>query len=378
MKKRKIQNSYVTSSNGSRQQLNLLSYNNQSDLTENDFVGWDVLNADLVKRLVSQTSSNDQVDPTNFAYVAKNGLDTNNGSAEKPYLTVQKAIDQSSIGTTIYIYPGTYTENLTLKAGVNLTSPIKFGVYIIGNHTISTAGTIVLDNVTLNSTTGNTLSVTGATSINIQLIGTNVYSISGDAINWANTNSASKLYIEDGSISVSTSGSTARAFYSTSTSTGSIITNRTTFKLNNAANVCLSLNGSVSFTHTSDQVYGQIAVADTASYVGQLVALTATGIPCIVTNSTATSILFACTLTSTVTPIQGAGAFVYSALSYGSTGVGTATTLNGGIGAIAIPLSSLAIRNSVLRPTPQDGLLEYDGTHLYFTIGTTRKTVTLA
>ena len=58
MKKRKIQNSYVTSSNGSRQQLNLLSYNNQSDLTENDFVGWDVLNADLVKRLVSQTSSN--------------------------------------------------------------------------------------------------------------------------------------------------------------------------------------------------------------------------------------------------------------------------------------------------------------------------------
>lgn len=378
MKKRKIQNSYVTSSNGSRQQLNLLSYNNQSDLTENDFVGWDVLNADLVKRLVSQTSSNDQVDPTNFAYVAKNGLDTNNGSAEKPYLTVQKAIDQSSIGTTIYIYPGTYTENLTLKAGVNLTSPIKFGVYITGNHTISTAGTIVLDNVTLNSTTGNTLSVTGATSINIQLIGTNVYSTSGDAINWANTNSASKLYIEDGSISVSTSGSTARAFYSTSTSTGSIITNRTTFKLNNAANVCLSLNGSVSFTHTSDQVYGQIAVADTASYVGQLVALTATGIPCIVTNSTATSILFACTLTSTVTPIQGAGAFVYSALSYGSTGVGTATTLNGGIGAIAIPLSSLAIRNSVLRPTPQDGLLEYDGTHLYFTIGTTRKTVTLA
>lgn len=74
MKKRKIQNSYVISSNGSRQQLNLLSYNNQSDLTENDFVGWDVLNADLVKRLVNQTSSSDQVDPANFVYVAKNGL----------------------------------------------------------------------------------------------------------------------------------------------------------------------------------------------------------------------------------------------------------------------------------------------------------------
>lgn len=380
MKKNKIQGSYIISQNGSKQQLHLLSYNNDIDLTENSFVRWEVPNADLVKRWVNQTSANDYVDPSNFVYVAKNGLDTNNGSAEKPYLTIQKAINSSSVGTTIYIYPGTYTENLTFKAGINLTSPIKFGVYITGNHTIASSGTIVIDNITLNSTTGNTLSVSNGPGggTNIQLIGSNVYSTNGDAINWANTNSGSKLYIEDGSISVSTSGSTARAFYSTATAIGSIICNRTTFKLDNAANICLSLNGAVSFTHTSDQVVGQIVIANTASYIGQLVALSATGVPCLTTNSTATSVLFACTLTSTVTPIQGAGAFAYSALSYGSTGVGAATTLNGGIGALALPLSSLAIRNSVLRPTPQDGLLEYDGTHLYFTIGSTRKTVTLA
>lgn len=74
MKKNKVQNAYIISGNGSRQQLNLLSYNDPTDLTDNDFVRWDVPNADFVKRLVNQTSSSDQVDPSNFIYVAKNGL----------------------------------------------------------------------------------------------------------------------------------------------------------------------------------------------------------------------------------------------------------------------------------------------------------------
>jgi len=85
--------------------------------------------------------------------------------------------------------------------------------------------------------------------------------------------------------------------------------------------------------------------------------------------------LFACTLTSNVTPIQGSGAFVYSALTYGSTGVGAASTLNGGIGAVALPMSPMALRAATLKPTVQDGLLEYDGTNPYFTIGTSRATI---
>ena len=368
----------MIASNGSKQSLHLIEYTQQSDVNNRSFLPWDILNAEMVTALVDTNSAAVEVKPTNFLYVAKSGLDTNIGSAESPFLTIQKAIDTATSGTTIYIYPGTYTENLTLKAGVNLTSPVKFGVSINGNHTGSFTGTIVIDNITLNSTTGNTLSISGTTVLNVQLVSSSVYSTVGDAINWTNTNSSSKLYVEDGFVNVSTSGSSARAFYSSTTSAGSIIANRTTFKLNSAANVCLSINGAVSFTHTSDIVYGEIAVANTASYVGQLVALTGTGVPCISTTSTSTSVIFACTLTSNVTPIQGTGAFAYSALSYGSTGVGAATTINGGIGAIALPLSSLAIRNNpTLKPTPQDGLLEYDGTHLYFTIGTTRKTVTL-
>lgn len=314
---------------------------------------------------------------SNILYVSKNGNDSNVGSNDLPMLTVQAAINKAVSGTTIYIYPGTYTENLALKAGVNLMSPIKFGVYIVGNHTVSITGTIVMHNIVLNSTTGTTLNIGGSTACNLQLISSSVYSTDGDAISWGNTNSSSKLYIEDGTVVVSTSGTTARAFYSTLTSAGSVVANRTTFRLNSSTNVCLELNGAVSFTHTSDQVYGQIVVANTAAYVGQLVALTATGSACLTTNSTGTSVLFACTLTTNVTAISGAGVFLYSALSYGSTGVGGASTLNGGLGAIALPISAISIRQAALKATPQDGLLEYNGTDLYFTKGTTRYKISL-
>jgi hypothetical protein len=328
--------------------------------------GW----KDVADSAINLTSSN-------YLYVSKGGSDSNAGSVNAPMLTVQAAINNAVSGTVIFIFPGTYTENLILKSGVYLTCPIKFGVTILGNHVASFTGTIVIENIILNSTTGNTLSISGTTALNLQLIGGSIYSTDGDAINWSNTNSSSKLYIEDSTIVVSTSGSTARAFYSSSTTAGSIIANRTTFKLNNAANVCLSLNGAISFTHTSDQVYGQIVIGNSSSYVGQLVALTATGAACLTTNSTGTSVLFACTVTSNVTPITGAGVFLFSAISYGSTGVGGASTLNGGAGAIALPISAISIRQAALKATPQDGLLEYNGIDLYFTKGTTRYKITL-
>jgi hypothetical protein len=312
------------------------------------------------------------VTPQNYLYVSKNGNDSNNGSADKPFLTVQAAINAAASGTTVFIFPGTYNENLTLKSGVNLTSSIKFGITIVGNHIANFTGTVVLLNIFLSSTTGNTLTFSGTNSQNLQLFGSSIYSNSGDAIYYSNTNVSSKIYLEDGTCYVSTSGSTARCFYSESSAKGGVIANRVTFYINNTANIALSINGAIGFTHTSDIVSGQIVVSNTGYYIGQLVALTATGVPCLTTNSSGVSILFACTLTSSVTPIQGAGAFVYSAISYSSTGVGAALTINGGAGATPMPLSSIQLRSAPLKPTPVDGLLEYNGTNLYFTKGTTR------
>jgi len=318
---------------------------------------------------------NGVVTPQNYLYVAKNGNDSNNGSADKPYLTVQAAINAAVSGTTIFVYPGTYNENLTFKANVNLTSSIKFGITISGNHTSNFTGTVVVTNILLTSSTGVTLTFSGAGAQNLQFIGGSVYSTTGDAIYYSNTNSSSKIYLEDGTCYVYTASATARAFYSTTTAAGSVIANRVTFYINDITKLALSINGAVKFTHTSDMVSGQIVVTGTGYYIGQLVALTATGIPCLITNSSGISILFACALTTSVTPIQGAGGFVYSAISYGGAGVGGALTLNGGAGATPMPLSSMQIRAAALKPVPTDGLLEYEGSHLYFTIGSTRHIV---
>jgi hypothetical protein len=52
----------------------------------------------------------------NTIYVAKNGSDTLcTGTLNCPYLTVQKAINSISAGMSIYIFPGTYSENVVMR-----------------------------------------------------------------------------------------------------------------------------------------------------------------------------------------------------------------------------------------------------------------------
>jgi|GEM_PF-5147484 len=66
--------------------------------------------------------------PANYLYVSKNGYDSGNGGAGNPYLTISAAITAASANTTIFVWPGTYTENINFKAGVNITSPIDYAV----------------------------------------------------------------------------------------------------------------------------------------------------------------------------------------------------------------------------------------------------------
>lgn len=59
----------------------------------------------------------------NILYVATTGSDSSAGNHEHaPYLTVKHALSQASAGTTVFVYPGTYTEQfpLTVPTGVTL------------------------------------------------------------------------------------------------------------------------------------------------------------------------------------------------------------------------------------------------------------------
>jgi hypothetical protein len=330
------------------------------------------------------------VKPTNYIYVGKNGSDTaGDGSANLPYLTISKAITVATAGNTIFIWPGTYTENLTFKVGVNITSPVPYGVYIIGNHTATGTGTIICDNIVLqnpaSAASGTTLAVSGSTVINLQFYGSYINSLStsgaGDAIQWTNTNASSKLQIIDGNVSVLHSNAAARCFYATTGAAGSIIANRVSFKIDAPDNVALAIGGAMTFTHTQDAVTGQIVVSGTASYVGSLVILTTSSVAVFTTSSSSISMLSSVPIVTTASPaLTGAGGLVFVAVMYMSTGVGGASTLNGGIGASPLTMAPLRIRASALLPAAAvasgalTGAFEFDGTNFYKTVGTTRST----
>jgi hypothetical protein len=324
-----------------------------------------------------------EVKPTKYIYVGKNGNDTlGDGSANYPYLTISKAFSVALTGSTVFTFPGTYAENLTFVSGVSLVTSTKFSVYVTGNHVVNVTGTLVVENIILQSTTGITLTFSGTGVQNFQLMGSSVNSSSGDAINWTNTNAASKIYFEDGTCNVTTSGATARCFYSTTGAAGGLIANRVTFKLDNYANTCLSIGGAVSFNHTSDAVYGKIVVSGTASTSFTMVMMTTTATAVLTTNSSGTTAIAEVVAVTSATPaFDGAGVFAFFAIGYGSTGVGGAATLNGGFGASPLTMAPMRLRAATLLPAGAvaagllGGTFEFDGTNLYFTIGTTRSVI---
>lgn len=69
------------------------------------------------------------------------------------HTTIASAIASASSGDTIFVRPGTYTENFTLKAGVNLAAfigdEITPNVTIVGTITHNTAGTCAISGIRL-------------------------------------------------------------------------------------------------------------------------------------------------------------------------------------------------------------------------------------
>jgi hypothetical protein len=90
------------------------------------------------------------------------------------FTTIQAAITAASSGQTIFIRPGTYTENLTLKAGVNLTAfigdELTPNVTIIGKATFTAAGTVSISGIRLQTNSDFFLAVTGSANSIVNFI----------------------------------------------------------------------------------------------------------------------------------------------------------------------------------------------------------------
>lgn len=88
------------------------------------------------------------------------------------HTTIGAALTSATSGDTIFIMPGSYTENLTLKAGVNLvafsgdssigSNPNSFNVKIIGKLTASFAGSCSISNICLQTNSDFILVLSGS------------------------------------------------------------------------------------------------------------------------------------------------------------------------------------------------------------------------
>lgn len=87
------------------------------------------------------------------------------------YTTIQSAINAANGagGGTVYVRPGTYTENLTLRASVDIVGATAdarkgfnlpaSGVFVIGNNTYAGNGTCSIANVSFTSAAGDTFTI---------------------------------------------------------------------------------------------------------------------------------------------------------------------------------------------------------------------------
>ena len=95
-------------------------------------------------------------------YVSVNGSDTNNGSAEAPYLTIQQGVDSVSENGTVTIlngvYNGTRNTNITISKSMNITGQSQTGTIINGTGTnwifnIPKGLIVTIQNLTLTNAT---------------------------------------------------------------------------------------------------------------------------------------------------------------------------------------------------------------------------------
>lgn len=87
------------------------------------------------------------------------------------FTTIAAALTAASSGQTIFVRDGTYTENLTLKAGVNITSFTGANrtpnAQIVGKLTATFTGTCTISNLSLKTNGDNAFTITGANATNV-------------------------------------------------------------------------------------------------------------------------------------------------------------------------------------------------------------------
>ena len=122
-------------------------------------------------------------------------------AAEGTHTTIASALTAASSGDTIFIRPGTYTENLTLKAGVNIVANEVDGytpnVTIVGKATFTDFGTVSLSGIRLQTNSDFALAVTGSEISVVNLYNCFLNFSNNTGISFTSSSASSQIIVWD-------------------------------------------------------------------------------------------------------------------------------------------------------------------------------------
>lgn len=192
------------------------------------------------------------------------GTTTANGT----HSTIATALTSASSGDTIFIRPGTYTENLTLKAGVNLTA---FGsdaslngtgkVIISGTCTMTTAGSVTISGIQLQTNSAALLAVTGSAASIVNVTNCYLNMTNNTGITYSSSDATSAINITNCAGDL---GTTGIGFW-TCTAAGTLNLKTSTFT-NTGASTTASTNSATSIFIFHCSLFAPLSSSSTGLY----------------------------------------------------------------------------------------------------------------
>lgn len=273
------------------------------------------------------------------------------------FSTIAAALTAAVSGQTIFIRTGTYTENLTLKAGVNLAafecdSSLNGtgNVIISGNATFSAAGTVTISGIQLQTNSAPFLTVSGANASVVNLNNCYLNCTNNTGISFTSSDASAVIRINNCSGNLGTTG--IAIIVSTSTggvainnciftnSGGSTTANSTSaglFFLNNSTfsnPITTTSTGSLGAENISVQTFAQNVTGITANGSGAnniFSSIISTGTASAISVGSTVAISLSNLISSNANTITGAGTAQFSGITQGITpGSINPTTPQGG------------------------------------------------
>ena len=234
---------------------------------------------------------------------------------EGTHTTIAAALTSASSGDTIFNRPGTYTENLTLKAGVSLSAYISDAftpnVTISGTCTLTTAGTVSMSGIRLQTNSAALLAVTGSAASIVNLINCYLNMTNNTGITFSSSSASAQIVMRNCAGNL---GTTGIGIFSHSSSGNLSIVN--TIINNSGSSLTASTCSAGTLTLLNSYLPNPVTMSSTGVITSKYTEIdcSATNVTCLTTVTGSNIVQFTRLSSGTATPLSVAGTVVSDAI----------------------------------------------------------------